>query len=385
MDKDKPDHDKLIDAIYGCALNPEGWVQTLDRIRQYLGASAFNLIDLEVGALDNPLIYASNLPLDQGHVYRDNWLSHDPWVKGLTQKGLDLGGITYCGSQLLNPEELVKTPFYNDWLVGQDIKDVLGANLWGLGRQWDRDPEDHRIVLGFYRSRADEAFSETDRQKLEGLSRHLNRAFQITFRMGRLVHNECVSEAVLKTLCQAVIVLDANSRILAANPAGNRRLEQTPLQLQVHNGHLTGFVGELSPSLDEAMARSRNEYACLLHWRTTTPEDNSGLVTLRLAPLNASVIPGFSGQRTVFILIIEAGNEIDDAAFQSFCGLYHIMPAEQKVLRMLMLDNGNDAIASSLKISSATVRTHIQNIRYKVGVRRISDVVAMAFAATRTT
>jgi len=319
--------------------------------------------------------------LDQGHIYRDNWLSHDPWVKGLTQKGLDLGGITYCGSQLLNPEELVKTPFYKDWLVGQDIKDVLGANLWGQVRQWDRDPDDHRIVLGFYRSRVDEAFSETDRQKLEALSRHLNRAFQITFRMGRLAHNECVSEAVLKTLCQAVIVLDANSRILAANPAGSRWLEQTPAQLQVRDGRLTRFLGKLSPSLAEAMAQCRNGHASLLHWHA----EYSGRLTLRLAPLHGSVIPGFSSLRTDFVLIIEGGNGIDDASFQSFCCLFRIMPAEQKVLRLLMQDNGSDEIATSLKISSATVRTHIQNIRYKVGVRRISDVVAMALAAVRAT
>lgn len=381
MDKDKLDHVKLIDAIYECAFNPEGWVPTLDRIRKYLGGSAFNVIDLEAGALDNPLLYSSNLPLDRGHIYRDNWRCHDPWVKGLAQEGLGLGGVTYCGSQLLNPEELVKTPFYKDWLVSQDIKDVLGTNLWGQGRQRDRDPDDHRIVLGIYRSRTGEAFSETDREKLEGLSRHLNRAFQITSRMGMLARNSRVSEAVLNALCQAVIVLDTNSRILEANSAGNRWLEQTPAQLQVRDGRLTRFQGRLSPSLDEAMAQCRNGHASLLHWYT----EYSGRLTLRLAPLHASVIPGFSSLRTVFVLIIEAGNGIDDAAFQSFCCLFRIMPAEQKVLRLLMQDNGNDEIALALKISSATVRTHIQNIRYKVGVRRISDVVAMALSAVRMT
>jgi len=380
----KPTHDELIDAIYGCALDPENWDQTLTRIRQYLDASAINVIGLEVATYDNPFLYSSNIPRDQGHLYQDYWFGQDPWVRAAASKGLGAGGVTYCGDQLLDRAELVKTPFYNDWLAGQDIQDVLAANLWGQGPRWGNDPEYPRIVLCFFRGRGDESFSEADRQKLKGLTSHLNRAFQIAIRMGVLARSSQLSEAALAPLRHAVIVLDAQAAILAANPAGNRWLGRTPALLQVHNGRLTGFAGELSPSLDEALTRGKNGRASVLNWRPPSPEGLPALVTLRLAPMNETVITGFPSWRPAFLLIIEAGTEMDDAAFQSFCDLFRLSRAERKVLRQLMLGGKAADIARRLHLAEPTVRTHMQNLRDKSSVGRISDLVAMALAATRS-
>lgn len=380
----KPTHDELIDAIYGCALDPENWDQTLTRIRQYLDASAINVIGLEVATYDNPFLYSSNISQDQGHLYQEYWFGQDPWVRAAARKGLGAGGVTYCGDMLLDRAELVKTPFYNDWLAGQDIQDVMAANLWGQGPQWGCDPEHPRIVLCFFRGRESECFSEADRQKLEGLSRHLNRAFQIAIRMGVLARNSQLSEAALEPLRHAVIVLDVQAAILAANPAGSRWLGHTPALLQVHNDRLTGFAGELSPSLDEALAQGKNGRASVLNWRPPTPEGSPALLTLRLAPMNETVIRGFSGRRPAFLLIIEAGTQIDDTAFQSFCDLLRLSRAERKVLRQLMQGGTAADIARRLHLAEPTVRTHIQRLRDKSAVSRISELVVMAIAATRT-
>ena len=380
-----PTHDELIDAIYACALDPDGWDQTLTRIRQYLDASAINLIGLEVATYDNPFLYSANLPRDQGRLYQDYWFAHDPWVRAAVRKGLGVGGATYSGDLLLERSELIKTPFYNEWLAGQDIQDVLCANLWGTEPEWGRDPEHPRIVLCFFRGRAGEPFGQAERQRLEGLTRHLNRAFQIAIRVGALARNSQLSEAALNALRHAVIVLDGNARILAANPAGAHLLAQTPERLQVCHGRLTGFVGDLSPSLEEALAQGREGRGSLLAWRIHGHEDLPEVLTARLAPLRENVIMGLPGQRAAFLLIIEAGTQIDDGAFQSFCDLFRFSRAERRILRQLMLGREKaEEVAKSLNISLPTVRTHVQNLRAKADVRRISDLVAMARAATRS-
>jgi hypothetical protein len=110
------DTEALLHDIYECALHPDGWDRTLTQIRQYLNASAINLIGLEVATHDNPFVYTSNIPVDFGKRYQEHWFQRDPWIKSAARQKLGFAGATLIGNQLVDRHDLVRTDFYNDWL-----------------------------------------------------------------------------------------------------------------------------------------------------------------------------------------------------------------------------------------------------------------------------
>lgn len=376
-------YDDLVESIYGCSLNPGGWDYTLSQIRDHLQASAINLIGLDVATHNNPFVYTANIPADRGKHYQQYWFERDPWVKAAARKGLGYGGATLVGSQLVDRQELVKTEFYNDWLKDQDIKDVLSTNLWGQEPNWGKDLDHPRLVLCFMRGHSGQAFEETDRLKLERLSRHLNRAFNIAMQMGMLARGSQLSQATIDALRQAVIVLDEQGQIVATNPEAQQQLSLGKQVFGVRHGRLITLGEEASPTLEQAFALAKKCIASPISFRSLTADGIPCVRSARLAPLSETIIWGLPESSARFLLIVHPGPCVDDAAFHNFATLFRLTRSEQAVLRRLMLDASAEDVAAHLHVSLPTVRTHIQNLRNKTGVRRISDLISMALAATR--
>jgi DNA-binding NarL/FixJ family response regulator len=61
---------------------------------------------------------------------------------------------------------------------------------------------------------------------------------------------------------------------------------------------------------------------------------------------------------------------------------YSLTTAEKNVLSAVMDSGGVRAVASALKISEATVKTHLQNIFGKTGARRQIDLVKLVIAVS---
>lgn len=379
----RPTYDDLVESIYGCTFNPAGWDQALNQVRGYLNASAINLIGLEVATHDNPFIYTSNIPEDYGRRYQQHWFQRDPWVRSAARQKLGYGGATLLGNQLVERGELTKTDFYNDWLKEQDIKDVLSTNLWGNEPEWGRDNDHPRLVLCFMRGHGSDDFAEQDRLKLERLSRHLNQAFQMAIHAGTLARDSHLNQATLDSLRQAVIVLDEAARIVATNASAHQLLCSGHPSLKVRQGRLESLGLAASPSLERALAEARAGTASAICYRCMTNEGLPCIRSARLAPLAETMVWGLPNARGRYLLIIDPGPCIDEDAFLSFAALFRLTKAEQAVLRQLMLNATAEEVASQLHVSLPTVRTHIQNLRHKTGVRRLPELISMALAATR--
>ena len=141
-------HESLVQDIYECALHPDGWNRTLTHIRQYLNASAINLIGLEVASHDNPFLYTSNIPADYGKAYQQYWFHEDPWVQAARARQLNRGGETVAGGMLVENRELKRGAFYHDWLADRTSRTccspICGARTL-LGTR--SRPSAHRALL----------------------------------------------------------------------------------------------------------------------------------------------------------------------------------------------------------------------------------------------
>ena len=77
-------------------------------------------------------------------------------------------------------------------------------------------------------------------------------------------------------------------------------------------------------------------------------------------------------------------NEIKQETLRAFCTLFNIKASEQQILLGLIQDATPEEIAQTLNVSLTTIRSHIQHIRQKTGVRRIIELVRMVLIANRS-
>ncbi|UZR27135.1 helix-turn-helix transcriptional regulator [Methylococcus mesophilus] len=372
-----PDYDELVQAIYESALNPESWRTTLDQLRIHLDASAFNLIGFKLTDYANPFLLSHNISTDYGKDYQAYWGERDIWVQAARDKNLAAGGQTLAGGMLVERRELVRGEFYNDWLVNQNIGDVLCSNLW------DAEPDTPHVVLCYFRGVGSEGFDEADRLKLQSVSRHLNRAFRIAFRLGLLERGRALNESVVAGLSQAVFVLDAGCRILHCNPAAQRLLDACPAPVKMRHGRVIGLGTRACPDLDEALNLADHGRHTRIAFTHARPGEAGETLSAVVAPLGEVSTLGLPSLHARYLLVIENCRGINEDSLRSFCGLFHLTAAEQSVLVGLMDEATPEVIAATLRVSVATVRSHIQHIRQKTGVRRLTELVRIALAASR--
>lgn len=377
MNNNKPTHDALVDAIYESALNPVNWKDTLNQLSAYLNASAINLIGLQVQNYDNPFLLSQNISSDYGKDYRSYWREQDIWVQAGIDKGLNKGGNTLIGNMLVDQRTFLKSTFYNDWLAEQNISDVLSTNLW------DDNPNTPRIVLCFFRGVGQNSFQESDRLNLHHLAQHLNRAFRITSQLKLLEQKKGLEESIFDSIGHAIFVLNENRKIIRYNAAATRLLNCCPGLIKIRHERLIALGHHASPSIDEAIALVDRGH----HAEIVFTSNQLGIIRethhARLTPLREAAIWPLTHQAH-YLLLIEKNDEIKQETLRAFCTLFNMTTSEQQVLFGLMQDATPEEIAQTLNVSLTTIRSHIQHIRQKTGVRRITELVRMALIATRS-
>jgi len=378
MNLNKPTHDALVDAIYESALNPVKWKEVLNQLSVYHNASAINMIGVDVNDFDNPFLLSQNLPGDYGKDYKNYWRERDIWVQAGIDKGFDEGGKTLTGSMLLDRLTLLKSTFYNEWLLEKlNVSDVLSTNLW------DDNHNTPRIVLCFYRGVGQHGFQESDRLNLHRLAPHLNRAFSIMSQLKLSEQKNVLEESIVDSIGHAIFVLDENRKIIKYNAAATRLLSCCPGLIKIRHERLIALGCRASPSIDEAIALvDRGHHAEIVFTSTqlgTIRETHHA----RLTSLKEATIWPLT-HHAHYLLLIEKNDEIKQETLRAFCTLFNMTASEQKVLLGLMQDATPEEIAQTLNVSLTTIRSHIQHIRQKTGVCRITELVRMALIATRS-
>ena len=240
---------------------------------------------------------------------------------------------------------------------------MLSTNLWGNEPHWGKDQNHPRLFLCVMRGQGSEDFQEPDRLKLERLSRHLNRAFQMAIQVGTLARDSQLSQATLDALRQAVIVLDDSARIVAINATAQRLLNSEVQPLRVRQGRLESLGQSAHPSLDQALAQARAGVASAISFRCIAPDGSPCLRSARLSPLTERVIWGLPKTGGRFLLILDPGPCLDEEAFQAFAALFRLTQAEQSVLRQLMMSATAEE-AAQLRLHSGQRHHHCHRRHY---------------------
>jgi DNA-binding CsgD family transcriptional regulator len=357
----------LIGLIYDCAIEPDRWPIAMEAIRVELG---LQLSSLDVASLPDGrslLNYMTNVP--------------DPWAQRADLMPLAAEMWGGMGQLLANPfeepvvlsrlvgvpDESWTMPFYLEWAQPQGICDVIclplvrderGLGAVSFGRHCDGTPIDDRAI-------------EVGRLLIP----HLQRAAAINRMLDVTALRNATFEALFDTLSAPILLVDARLHVVHANRAAGAVLERDDV-LHLRSGVLSAADRSAQHALAAAVQDATEDYVAFGHSGLGIPlapgEGGSGV--MHVLPLRPDE-PG--DRRLAAIFVAETGRSPVETAPLAVT-LFGLTPSESAVFEQIAGGVDVPRTASALGIAPSTVRTHLQRIYDKTGVRRQAELVRLA-------
>lgn len=359
----------LIGTIYDCALDPARWDEVLTRVRSELRFhhSALTLIELRSGAVRLSISSGVSEPWrsrmdDYGSAIVEQWggphviLTHPLHEPAVLSR--------------INPGALATGRYRKEWAEPQGLIDVMALVV-------ARDDEAVGSV-GLGRHRRDGPIGDEEVRAAALLLPHLQRTIAISRLLDLKTATAATFEAVIHELATAVLLIDAECRVVHANPAAHEllgladaiRLREERLRLNSRGANKALAVA-VRQAASGANAIGRKGFNIPLRM------DRGNERILHLLPLRPRIERTGTSAAAVAAVFVSPSNRRNDAGADIIAELFDLTPAEARVLNEVVGGRGNAAIASTLGIGEATVRTHLLRLFDKTGVHRRAELVAL--------
>ena len=206
--------DALVSQIYDAALDEALWVPVMNRMADLIGGGATIFIrkDLLTGQGSGLFGQSSETEFTDyfGYFARRNPLA-------IAVADMPAGSFL-IDWQVLPKAELMRSEYYNDFLLRHDIHAVLGLMAW-------RNQQDVAI-MSLTRSPRQPDYQTEDAERLAPFMPHVRRAVALARRLpSRLLHGSELG-VLIDTWQEGLLLLDEAGRVLHANRAAERLLAQ---------------------------------------------------------------------------------------------------------------------------------------------------------------
>jgi DNA-binding CsgD family transcriptional regulator/PAS domain-containing protein len=361
----------LIGSIYDCALDPALWPATLSELHLALD---FKNASMQVMALPSggPLLgIASGVD--------------SPWLEKMPQYGAEVieqwGGAEKIQSYPLDEPAVLSwvndranwadNRYYVEWGEPQGIIDVMAI---GLARDAGMIGS---IGMGRHASAGEIGDREVEAARL--LIPHLQRAVAI----GKLLDMKSLMasafEAALDTLAAAVVLTDADLRIVHGNAAAQAMLAAgDPIRCE------RGLLGVRSPAaaaaLGAAVRHAAKDEARLGRRGFGIPATGAdgGPCVLHVLPLRHGALrPGLAPSAAAAVFVAPAVTPALAPA-EALAALFDLTAAEARMFAQIAAGRTQAEIATALGIGGSTVKTHLLRLFAKTGAHRQADLVKLA-------
>jgi DNA-binding CsgD family transcriptional regulator/PAS domain-containing protein len=367
----------LIGSIYDCAVEPQRWPETLKQIRSVLDFAAASLSVTAVPSGD-VLLEIMSLPEFIMRLAKLIDVSRTQWRHDLTEawgglekvRSLPLGEPIVL-SQLKNRSEWMNNPLYWSWGRRLGIHDVLAIAI----------ARDSTMIgsLAFLRLASQGDIGDVEIEATWLLIPHLQRAVAISKLLDVKSVAAATFETALDTLAVAVILTDADLRIVHANAAAKAMfVSRGPIRSE--GGKLALRPSAAAAALEMAVRQAARNEAAIGKRGLGVPAQGAGGApsVLHVLPLNHGELrPGLAPSAVAAIFVAPAVSPTP-APRDALAALFDLTQAEARVFAQIAEGKTQAEIASALGIEGSTVKTHLLHIFAKTGTHRQADLVKLA-------
>lgn len=357
-----------VGLIYETVAEPAAWDEVVRVMAAGVEASAAWMF--EPGGTEPAFLVLNGL----GRSFPDAYAAHYHRVDPLRREGLrrwrDLAGRVMRERDLVGEQAWLRSEIYNDLGVPNGIGQVLAAPL---ATELERGPPP---VLSFFRAPGSALFDDAAVRRYERLLPHLQRATRLRNAVaGQLAAVPGWTAALLDRLPAAVILLDGAARVRHANARARAILDARD-GLRLHQGGTLAALGsgaarQLTAAVARALAHAPDG-ADLRVPRPGREQAEDWIVSVAPLPALTGTALGHAALRCCVWIADTAANA---SAGPRLAALFGLTPAEQRVAAGLLNGLCPKAIARAHGVSLPTVRTQVQSVFGKLGVRRQAELV----------
>jgi DNA-binding CsgD family transcriptional regulator len=356
----------LIHLIYEAAADPKQWPVFLKHYAEAVGSPAVTFIAHDFK--NQGATIAASLGFDAAWVraYEDYYAGRNVWV----QRGGHLlrPGVVACGAEMAPDLELVKSEFYNDFLLPQGHFYTFGGTVLQ-----DNSATSYLTAM---RSKPGGPFGEREFVLLRHLLPHLKTGIRLHQRVSLAEAQLGNVRRILDHFPQGVFIVDGTGRVLMMNQEADRILSAA-------DGLMLGIDG-----LRTARRPETNRLRGLIAGAVKTTDgsgiDHGGvmLVSRRngLAPLRVLVSPSTPSNgpvrghssAIVFVTEMERTRIPKPALLEQLLGF---TPAEARLAAALLAGKTVQEFAEEAGVTLNTARTHLKRVFSKAGVGRQAELI----------
>jgi DNA-binding CsgD family transcriptional regulator len=370
-------YDDLLAQLYQGLLEAEPWQQFLESLRSWVDVQVVSLVlrppaEGDQGVIINsvrPNADATGSSQDwQLTAYRQEFFTLDPFINLPPDRVVTL-------QDLVPDEELLKSDYYIHYLEPVDLFRILGVDT--------REPEGTVARLRLSRRRTEEPFSDTDRDLLQHLTPHLQRAVQIHGELNRAASERDVYAGAVEQLSVASVVLDEQARVLHTNALAKALLEEAD-GLSMKEQKLVLAGRELNQAFQEALvkvlaAQPEGETSVVKALRVPRAQRAALGLVIRPVPERGE------GQHTPSAAVFISDPELEGSASRETLGqLFELTPAESNLAILLTRGLSLAEAAEIQNVSQHTTRAQLKSIFAKTGVSRQAELVRLVLKSVAT-
>ena len=364
---------QLIGNIYDAALDSSLWVGVLEQATQFIGGTAAGIYWKDI-TVQGELHHVYNVEPSSVDAYFNKYIRFDP---SLTAQFFFKVEEIYNTTNVLPYHEFVETTFYKEWVKPNGWADHLATTLEKSATSFAQ--------FGVFRNERQGLADDKMRQRMSLLVPHVRRAVVI----GNVIDLQkektgSLSDA-LDGLGAGVFLLDNHCHIAFSNMAAQALLDDATI-LRTVNNTLTA----VDPHAAQVL---RNVIAAASGGDGAVGADGVAIPLTGILGQNwvADILPLTSGARrqaggqysAVAAVFVRKVSMATPYPTEMVARQFRLTPSEVRVLDAVLKVSGVPKTAEALGISEATVKTHLQNIFGKTGVRRQADLIKLVAAHAR--
>lgn len=360
----------LLAQIYEAGVEPRLWDATLARLGERFRANG-GMLATTVGG-SNQLSFASEFGAEPAWQEAYNREFYKPELNPLFPAFRRLRpGVAASDGMLLPKQNLMRSPFYNEWSTPQDRHAYLGL-VTSAG------PQSVGAIM-FCRAKCRDDFAPEEVALLQALSPHLVRAVGLSRHLGALEGKRQLSDALLDVAARPVIVVEPDGRIVQANQAAWRILDAAD-GLLVRGDRLAA-----ARPADTSAVRQRIRAAAV---RDLTACEAMAVVRRSGAlPYSVAVTPvpgdavGLQRGKVLVAVVVGDPHAIQPDMGRALQTTYGLTPAEASLVELLAHETPSLVEAADrLGVSQTTVKTHLRHCYHKTGTQRQTELIRLALS-----
>jgi DNA-binding CsgD family transcriptional regulator len=365
--------DEILADVYDCAVNPDLWPQTLERMRSTLGCAylMFGFADLSMRSdSGTPMQKLRSTAWDTAWFQRlERYLHTIPAIDNYWRGGVDVPWV-----QMDHVEEAAfhKTEFYNEWVRPQGLRDCLNVSYY--------DRTYLRGSFSFTTSQGRPLMGKREKTFAARIAPHIRRAVSINNMVDRSNLALALYRQVLDALSVAVLIVNGSGRLVYANALADAILSKGDF-LAFSQGHVRARRADVAEAhLEVAIARAAMGAKSMGIAGTGVPlvspegeRASAYVLPLEGNDLRGEIAPGHAA------IFIAQRSEQQPMAVEILRTIFGLTPSEAKVAYAMARGEAPQAVADAQGTTVNAVRYHLKNAYAKVGV---NDKTALAARVT---